>query len=129
MPDQAKSDPTKPGQPNRPPAQDPQDLERLLVSRQNAGDAEGMAALYEPQAVLDAGEGRLLRGREAILQFFRELVASGRKFEMGEQQAALVSGDLALTSTRCHNGTVTAEVARHQPDGTWLWVLDKYSIS
>lgn len=31
---------------NRKPASDPQDLARLLVSRQQAGDAEGMAALY-----------------------------------------------------------------------------------
>lgn len=28
-------------------AYDPQDFERLLVSRQNAGDVDGMAALYE----------------------------------------------------------------------------------
>src|SRR5262249_14280926 len=117
------------GETNRPPAHDPQDLERLLVSRQNAADVDGMAALYEPQAVLDAAEGQLLRGREAIRQFFRELVASGRKFELGEQQPALISGDLALTSTRCRNGTVTAEVAHRQPDGSWLWVLDKFAIS
>ena len=134
------TDQHKTSQTNHPPVRDPQDLERLLVSRQNAGDADGMAALYEPQAVLDAGffcrDGLprasaplLLHGREAIRQFFRELIASGRKFEMGEQQPALISGDLALTSTRCRNGTVTAEVARRQPDGTWLWALDKFSIS
>ena len=43
------------------PAYEPQDLERLLVSTQNAGDVEGMAALYEPQALLDDGEGRVIR--------------------------------------------------------------------
>ena len=135
MPDQPNTN-----QPNPLPAHDPQVLERLLVARQNAGDADGMSALYEPQAVLDAGffcrDGLprpsaplLLHGREAIRQFFRELVASGRKFDLGEQQPALVCGDLALTSTRCRNGTVTAEVAHRQPDGTWLWALDKFSIS
>jgi hypothetical protein len=30
-------------------AYDPQDLERLLVSREKVGEVEGMAALYEPQ--------------------------------------------------------------------------------
>jgi len=38
-------------------ARDPQDLARLLVSHQRAGDADGMAALYEPDAILDCGSG------------------------------------------------------------------------
>jgi hypothetical protein len=45
------------------------------------------------------------------------------------QQAAMVCGDIALTSTRLPDGTVTAEVARRQSDGTWLWVIDRFSIS
>lgn len=110
------------------PAYNPQDLERLLVARQNAGDVDGVAALYEPQALLDHSEGLAL-GREAIRAFFAELVATGRKFEMGQQRPAMVCGDLALTSTRCKDGTVTAEVARRQSDGTWLWVIDQFSIS
>jgi hypothetical protein len=50
----------------REPARDPQDLERLLVSRERAGDVDGMAVLYEPHAVLDCGDGQLMLGREAI---------------------------------------------------------------
>jgi ketosteroid isomerase-like protein len=113
----------------RPLAYDPQHLECLLVSRENAGDVDGMIALYEPQAVLDSGEGQLICGRERIREFYSELVAAGRKFEMGEQRAAMVSGELALTSTLLPDGTVTAEVARRQNDGTWLWVIDRFSIS
>ena len=116
-------------QTNRESAHDPQELERLLVSRESAGDLDGMAALYEPEAVLDCGWGQLLRGREAIRKVFAELVATGIKFEMGEQQPALICGDLALTSTRCPNGSVTAEVARRQSDGTWLWVIDQFEIA
>jgi len=55
-----------PDESSREPARDPQDLERLLVARQRAGDVEGMMALYEPHAVVDCGEGRLLQGKEAI---------------------------------------------------------------
>jgi hypothetical protein len=40
-------------------ALDPQDLARLLVSRANAGDVEGMVALYEPDAALACGDGGL----------------------------------------------------------------------
>ena len=113
---------------NREPALDPQDLERLLVTRQRAGDVEGMVALFEPDAVIDSGDGRLIQGTEAIRAFYVELKATGRKFEFGQQSPALVSGDLALTSTHSLDGSVTAEVARRQPDGTWLWVIDQYSI-
>ena len=113
----------------REPARDPQDLERLLVRRQHAGDVEGMVALYEPDAVVDCGNGKLLRGLAAIRTYFAEAVASGRKFAIGEQRPALVVGDLALTSTRMPDGSVTSEVARRQTDGTWLWAIDRFSVA
>jgi SnoaL-like domain len=113
----------------REPARDPQDLERLLVSRERAGDVDGMAALYEPHAVLDCGDGRLTLDREAIRAFYAGLVAMGRKFDFGDQRPAIISGDLALTSTRFPDGRVTAEIARRQDDGTWLWVIDQFSIA
>jgi hypothetical protein len=40
-------------------ARNPQDLERLLVARQWAGDVDAMVALYEPNAVVDSSDGRL----------------------------------------------------------------------
>ena len=116
---------------SREPARDPQDLERLLIVRQNQGDVEGMVALFEPDAVIDAAEGdkstaRMIRGHAEIRTFFTELCASGRKFRMGQQAPAVVNGDLALTGTRMADGQMTAEVARRQSDGTWLWTIDKY---
>ena len=116
-------------QASRKPARDPQDLERLLVSRQRAGDVEGMLALFEPHAIIDSGDGQLTAGRDAIRALYAELVATGRKFEYGDQRPAIISGDLALTSTRLPDGSVTSEVARRQSDGTWLWVIDKYSVA
>lgn len=110
-------------------ARDPQDLERLLVSRQWAGDVEGMTALFESDAVIDTCDGRLTRGRERIRAFFSELVATGRRFQVGEQRPATISGDLALTSTALPDSSVTAEVARRQSDGTWLWMIDLYAIA
>ena len=118
------SDPTR-----RDPVFDAQDLERLLVSRQNAGDVDGMTALFEPDAVIDCGGGRFIRGREAIRAFYVEIVAAGRKFAFGEQRPALICGDLALTSTRLPDGDITSEVARRQSDGSWLWVIDRYSVA
>ena len=117
------------GDSSREPARSPNDLERLLVSREWAGDIEGMLALYESDAVVDCGNSRILRGKAAIREYFADVVASGRKFQRGEQRPAVISGELALTSTRLLDGTVTAEVARRQTDGTWLWVLDRFSIA
>ena len=114
---------------SREPARDPQDLERLLVSRQRSGDVDGMVALYEPNAALDFGGGRLTLGKEAIRTFYAGLVATGRKFAFGDQHPCVVTGDLALTSTRLPDGSMTAEVARRQGDGTWLWVIDQFSMA
>jgi ketosteroid isomerase-like protein len=113
----------------REPARDPQDLERLLIDRQWVGDIDGMVALFEHDAVIDKGEAELIRGREAIRALFTAFTASGRKFQRGEQRPAAINGDLALTSTRLADGTVTSEVARRQADGTWLWVIDRYSVA
>jgi ketosteroid isomerase-like protein len=113
----------------RAPARDPQELERFLVARQQAGDIEGMVALFEPDAVIQTDDGRVLRGHDQMRSYYREIAAAGRVFAVGEQQPALVNGDLALTSTRSQGGGVTAEVARRQPDGRWLWVIDQYEIA
>jgi hypothetical protein len=110
-------------------ALDPQDLARLLVSRADADDAEGMVALYEPDAALARGDGRITVGTAAIRKFYTDLLATGRTFDLGEQRPAMLRENLALTSTRLPNGIVTAEVARKQIDGTWLWAIDQPSIS
>jgi hypothetical protein len=84
--------------------------------------------------VIEPGDGRVVRGKEAIHEFFTKLQVTGfgpegRKFELGDQRPALICGDLALTSTRSRDGNVTSEVARRQDDGTWLWVIDRYSVT
>lgn len=116
------------------PIYDPQELERLLVARENAGDVTGMTALFEPDAVIDLGDGRLVRGKEAIHELFAKLQVTGlgpegRRFKLGERRPALICGDLALTSTRSIDGDITTEVARRQVDGTWLWIIDRWSVT
>ena len=118
----------------REPIRDPQDLERQLVIRENAGDVDGMTALFEPDAVIELNDGRLVRGKQAIHAFFTELQATGlgpegRRFKLGKQRPALICGDLALTSTHSLDGDITSEVARRQDDGTWLWVIDRWSVT
>jgi ketosteroid isomerase-like protein len=115
---------------NREPALKPEDLARFFVVSANAGDVEGLVALYEADAILATGrEGRVAIGSEAIRAFYTGVLADRPRFEPGEQRPALCNGDLALTSSRLVNGTVTAEVARRQSDGTWLWTIDQPAMA
>jgi hypothetical protein len=93
-----------------------------------------MTALFELDAVIELNDGRLVRGKQAIHEFFTKLQVTGlgpegRRFKLGEQRPALFCGDLALTSTRSIDGDITSEVARRQEDGTWLWVIDRWSVN
>jgi hypothetical protein len=88
-----------------------------------------MAALYEPDAALAGGDGRIAVGTNAIRKFYADLLAAGPTFDLGEQRPAMLRENLALTLTRLPNGIVTAEVGRKQIDGTSLWVIDQPSIS
>lgn len=111
------------------PAKEPNDLERFFVERTNAGDVDGLVALYEPNAVIDAGDGRIAVGKQQIREFLIEFLADRPRLDPSVQAAPLCSGDLALTSSRLSNGEITAEIARRQPDGTWLWVVDQFALA
>jgi ketosteroid isomerase-like protein len=110
-------------------AAQPEDLSRLVVERLNAGDVDGLVALYEPDAVLALPDGQVATGSREIRQAYEHLVADRPTFAPGQQQPTLRNGDLALTSVRLVDGGVTVEVARRQPDGTWLWVIDHPSLA
>jgi ketosteroid isomerase-like protein len=106
-------------------ATQPEHLSRFVVERLNAGDVDGLVALYEPDAVLALPGGRVAVGASEIRAAYEDLVAGRPTFEPGTPQPTLRAGELALMSTRLANGVVTVEVARRQPDGTWLWVIDQ----
>jgi uncharacterized protein (TIGR02246 family) len=110
-------------------AHTPEDLTRLFVERVNAEDAAGLAALYEPDAVMAYPPGEITVGREAIRALWEQVLASAPRFEPEEPLPTLVSGDIALTSTIARDGAgVRAQVARRQGDGTWLRLLDRPEI-
>lgn len=107
-------------------AREPEDLARLFVQRVNAGDVEGLVQLYEPDAVLGYPPGKETVGRDAIRAVFEQMLAAKPRFAPEEPFPTLRNGDLALTSTRPADGTGgRVQVARRQPDSTWLRVLDR----
>ncbi|MFI6998350.1 YybH family protein [Nocardia sp. NPDC050175] len=110
-------------------ARRPEDLGRLFAERLNAGDVDGVVALYEPDAALAMPGGRVVTGTTEIRAAYEQLVAQRPTFAPGQQlQPTLLSTDLALISARLPDGAIYVEVARRQFDETWLWVLDHANI-
>ena len=111
-------------------ARTPEDLTRLFVERSNAGDADGVSALYEADAAVAFPPGGETVGRAAIRELWAQVLAERPHFEPEEPLPTLRCGDLALTTTARKDGVgVRVQVARRQPDGTWLRSLDQPELA
>ena len=117
------------------PARTPEEAHRLWAETFNAGDLDALVALYEPDAILMSQPGQTVTGHAAIREALQGFLALKPKFNL-QFQKALESGDLALLYSRWTlSGTgpdgneltlsgQTSDVARRQPDGSWLFVID-----
>jgi uncharacterized protein (TIGR02246 family) len=113
----------------------PEDVHRLFEKGFNAGDAEALMALYEPTATLVPQPGTVISGHAAIREALQNFLALKGKIKL-ETTYVLQSGDIALLRSQWHlTGTgpdgnplemsaKSAEVARRQSDGRWLYVVD-----
>ncbi len=105
---------------------EPEDVTRLVTERLNAGDAVGVAELYESGAILAYPIDRPVVGRAAIQSVYERMVAAGVKFGVEAPLPSIRFEGLALTSTRSADNTgVRVQVLRRQPDGSWLRVIDR----
>jgi uncharacterized protein (TIGR02246 family) len=103
----------------------PEQITRLFVERSNAGDADGVAALYEDDAVLGYPPGQVTVGRDAIRRLWTEVLSRRPQFRQEQPLPTLTCGDIALTSTVPLDGAgARAQVVRRQADGTWLRIID-----
>ena len=115
---------------DREKAQQPEDIARLFVERANAGDVEGLVALYEPDAVVGFPPGETTVGHDALREVYKQMLQHITHFEPESPLKVLRFGDLALTSTKPRDDAgARAQVARRQPDGSWLRILDRPDFS
>ena len=74
------------------PANKPNDLEKLFVERTNAGDLEGLMALYAPNAIIADGDDVIAVGQKQSRKFFTKFLAQCPQVDSSLQAPALCSG-------------------------------------
>lgn len=116
-------------------SQPPESAHRLFEERFNAGDLDGMLALYEEEATFVRGPGDYVRNRTALIEGLRGFLATkGRirletRYAVQHDDLALLSNEWTLTGTGADGKSFTmsgrtVEVVRRQADGHWLYVID-----
>jgi uncharacterized protein (TIGR02246 family) len=115
-------------------ARRPEDLDTMIGQFLNAGDVESALALYEPDAAFVVEPGNVATGKDAIRRVLVDIVAT--KPTITIEVEAVESGDIALLygswslSATNPDGSAanttgrSREVARRQPNGDWLFVID-----
>jgi len=117
------------------PATEPEHIHGLFEQAFNAGDIDALVALYEPDAALVPQPGTIAEGPAAIRESLRWFLDRGGQISLETKLVLRVGiSPTSRTAGRCggHNagrepaelGATTAEVARRQPDGSWLYVID-----
>jgi uncharacterized protein (TIGR02246 family) len=117
-------------------ASNPQDLPQLFLQKMSAGDADGVASLFEPNGIIAPDPENLVIGQAAIREMASGFLAQGPSFALHEVEVVR-AGDIALVRSRW---TITSTdpdgkktemkvrpslVARRQPAGHWLVVIDR----
>ena len=116
-------------------ATSPEQIHREFEAAFNAGDLDALLELYEPDAALIPQPGVVVHGLDQIGPALQQFLDIGGTISL-DTKVVVTVGDLAYLTNRwtltgttpdgdpIDMGAVTAETARRQADGTWLYVLD-----
>ena len=117
-------------------ASNPQDLPRLFLEGLNAGDVDAVVALYEADGVVAPHPSQVVAGSRRIRAMVADFLAHRPRFALLDTEVVRAGG-LALirarwTMTAADASGVETEmaiaptlVARRQPEGHWLVVIDR----
>lgn len=115
---------------------EPGDIQRRFAEAMSSGKIDAVLALYEPGATLVVPpSGGAVTGLPAIREALERVLALKGKMVLDtvyciqSGDVALLRGKWSLIGTGSDGEPVTmegesSEVARRQPDGRWLYVLD-----
>jgi uncharacterized protein (TIGR02246 family) len=116
------------------PPHKPEDWPGLFTQRLNAGDLDGVIALYDPDAHFVTPSGETLVGRDKIRRVVAGLIDAKTRMHSKVVRTVTV-GDVTILYTDFQGTTVEAagkpveihqkaiEVLRRQPDGTWRLIV------
>ena len=120
--------------PREAPEEAPEDWPRLFTEHLNAGDLDGVIALYEAGATFVQQSGDTLVGRDRIRRVIAGLIATSTRLQSRVVRAVTVD-DVAVLYTDFDGVTVDAsggqvdvrhhamEVLRRQRDGKWKLIV------
>jgi len=114
---------------------DPVALDREFERLLNAGDLDTLMTLYEPGAALMPMPGSVVVGaaavREALAGFIamKPAIRTSGRLVAQTGDLAMLANDWTLEATGQDGKAVTmsgsaVEIARRQPQGHWLFVMD-----
>ena len=115
----------------------PEEVLNSVAEGINAGDLDSLMTLYEPLACFASQPGQLAKNPGGIRQSLRSFIELKGKLDL-KVKRVLQASDLALVTTEwSFSGTAagpvgnpvnmaakSADVLRHQADGTWRFVID-----
>ncbi len=114
---------------------EPESIHRNFEAAFNAGDLDGLLALYEPNAVLIVEPNTVIDSMEGISGALQWFLSLGGQITL-DTKITTQTGDLAYLSNRWtlkgtdedgnpfEMGAVTAEVVKQQPNGSWRFIFD-----
>ena len=116
----------------------PEHCDELFTRFANAGDLEGLVALYEPEACLAQPQGPPACGTAAVRESLAGFLATQPELEMKVVRALRAGDDLAVLYSDYRVRAVgQAEplagrsmiVVRRRPDGSWRILVDAPYVS
>ncbi len=119
-------------------ARKPEELQELIEKALNEHNLDALVDLYEAGTALALPDGAMAHGKEGVRQAMGNFVGLKPVFKYSSKQViqsddiAMLAGKWTLKGTAPDGSNVemagqSAEVARKQADGTWLYIVDSPS--